>query len=502
MTFHALGVDVGSTNTKVVLLALEPGGATRELSLHSAPTCDDARDLVGAVRNGIREVLRASGVVPDVIGIASMGETGVPLDCHDEPLTPLLRWNGRRDGHDANELAERFGASELFAATGVPATAKAPLASWHRLRRAEPAIFRRMARWAGASELVCLALTGELVTDHTLAGRTMAYRLPGAADPLPTEFDAQLLAAAGLDPGRMPAVVPPGATAGWVTADAARPSGLRAGTPVIVAGHDHAVGAWAAGMRRPGDVADSLGTTEALVRVLGAGSDGGGVDRVAVRAAGMSLGRTVTGEHESLIAGMAGAGSLIHWWFDTLLAGADPDAVLAAVDDLPPGPGGVLVLPYPSGRQSPAPDPSARLRILDAHGRTLDPASRNQAELTRGLLEGLSLQLRWMDAEQRRLARDDTEDEGADERPIRVLGGIGAANRTWLRIKQRVMPAPLVATTAAQPVASGAALLAAVRLGLTDEDATLPHAEACTADTGGHDYDDAFITFVSAADSQ
>lgn len=497
MTFHALGVDVGSTNTKVALLALEPGGATRELSLHSVPTCEDARDLVRALQNGIREVLRAGGVVPDAIGIASMGETGVPLDCHDEPLTPLLRWSGRRDSHDAQALAERFGASELFAATGVPATAKAPLATWHWLRRTEPAIFGRMTRWAGAAELVCLALTGELVTDHTLAGRTMAYRLPPAGDPLPTAFDAELLAAAGLDPGRMPAVARPGATAGSVTADAARVTGLRAGTPVIVAGHDHAVGAWATGVRGPGDVADSLGTTEALVRVLGTRPDGAGVDRAAVRAAGMSLGRTVMGEHESLIAGMAGAGSLIRWWFDTVLAGADPDAVLAAVDDLPPGPGDVLVLPYPSGRQSPAPDPSARLRILDAHGRTIDPASRSQAELSRGLLEGLSLQLRWMDAEQRRLAGDDRDDI---ERGIRVLGGIGAANRTWLRIKRRVMPAPLTLTTAAQPVASGAALLAAVRLGLVDADATLPHAEAGAADAGGHDYDDAFTTFVSAAD--
>lgn len=497
MTFHALGVDVGSTNTKVALIALEPDGTVRELSLHSVPTSDDIPELLDALQNAVRHVLQVSAVMPDVIGIASMAETGVPLAGDDAPLTPLLRWNGRRHGGDVDALVDRFGASELFVATGVPATAKAPLATWRWLRRTRPALFGRMARWAGAAELVCLALTGELVTDHTLAARSMAYRLPGAGEALPTEFDGTLLAAAGLDPGRLPAVARPGATAGSVTADAARRTGLRAGTPVIVAGHDHAVGAWAAGAREPGDVADSLGTAEALFRVLGTGAHGAETDRRAVGAAGMSFGRTVTGERESLIAGMAGSGSLIRWWFDTLLGGADPAAVYAAVDALEPGPGGVLVLPYPSGRQSPAPDASARLRILDAHRRLLDPASRSQAELTRGLLEALSLQLRWMDAEQRRLSGDDTVPT------IRVLGGIGAANRTWLRIKAAVMPAPLALTTATEPVASGAALLAAVRLGLVGADAVLPHTDVAadprTGTPGGRDYDGAYRDFVSAA---
>jgi len=496
MTFHALGVDVGSTNTKVALLALGEDGTPREVSLRSVPTRANVPELVRVLQDLVRQVLQAGGVAPDVVGIASMAETGVPLDSHDEPLSPLLRWDGHRDSSDVDALVARFGASELFAATGVPATAKAPLATWHRLRRTQPTVFGRMARWAGASELVCLALTGELVTDHTLAGRSMAYRLPAAGGTPAAEFDAGLLAAVGLDPSQLPAVAAPGAAAGSVTADAAARTGLRAGTPVVVAGHDHAVGAWAAGVRRPGDVADSLGTAEALVRVVGAGAHASAVDREAVRAAGMSLGRTVTGEHESLIAGMAGAGSLIRWWFDSLLGGADPEAVFAGVDELGPGPGDVLVLPYPSGRQSPAPDASARLRILDAQGRPLYPASRSRADLTRGVLEGLCLQLRWMDAEQRRLCRTAAAHvTGA----LRVLGGIGAANRTWLDIKARVMPAPLVLTTATQPVASGAALLAAVRLGLAHTDAVLPHVGPAHGPAGGRDYDDAYRTFVSAA---
>lgn len=496
MDFCALGVDVGSTNTKVALIGADSVGVVRELALRSVPTSDDVPTLLEAIDAGIRDVLGAAQAVPDVVGIASMAETGVPLGADGTALTPLLRWNSGRGGRDADTLGTQLGAADLFEATGVPPGPKVPLATWLWLRRTEPNLFARMTRWAGAADLVCVALTGRLVTDHTLAARTMAYRLPRPGEALAAEFDDTLLGAVGLDASRLPHVAQPGDTAGEVTADAARRTGLGEGTPVVIAGHDHAVGAWAAGARQPGDAADSLGTAEALVRVLSGHAGTGGVDREAVRAAGMSLSRTVTGEHQSLIAGMAGTGSLMRWWFDNLLDGADAEAVFAAVDALPPGPGDLLVLPYSSGRQSPSPDASARLRILDERGTT----APSHAELTRGLLEGLSLQLRWMDTEQRRLAGDDAGD--LRTRRIRVLGGAAARNSTWLRIKAAVMPTPLALTTAKEPVAAGAALLAAVRLGVTPNDAVLAHVEVAAGADGAPDgaaYAAAFRDFVSAA---
>jgi xylulokinase len=507
----AVGIDIGSTNTKVVLVAMDGGArhggaledgaledgaleevAVHELSVRSFATPDSPGDLLAAVDAGIIGVVRGADRLPQVVGVASMAETGVPLDADGAPLSDFLRWNRRTSIVGADDLAALAGAVDLFSATGVQPGPKAPLALWAALRLCDPALWQRMQHWAGAADLVVRSLTGRLVTDHTLAGRTMAYRLPRPGRPLPGAFDAGLLGMVGLRPGQLPAVARPGAAAGTVTPGAAGRTPLRSGTPVVVAGHDHAVGAWAAGVRSAGDTADSIGTAEALVRILG-----DPIDRRDAAASGMSLTRTVVGDRESLVAATPHAGSLIADWFLTVIPGRDPAAIFAAVQARGDTPGELFVLPYPGGRQAPFPDPRARLRILDRRGGDVDPATRSAVELTHALLTGMSLHLRWMDAEQRRLT-------GITPASVRVLGGVGAANQSWLDLKAAVMPEPLTRVAATQPVATGAALLAAVRVGLVNAALVLPDQSTGRRDgpaggSIGAAYDDLFSTFVATA---
>lgn len=481
-----LGVDAGSTNLKVALVEVnvgrEPG--VRTLARDSCPTPAAAETLVADCLRLIETVLGRAGRLPDCVGLASMAESGVPLDAADRPVGDLVRWDGRHGAEDAAALARTHGAGALFAATGVRPQPKTPLAVWAWLRRAEPERWRAMRRWAGTADLLALALTGALVTDHTLAGRTMAYRLPAPGAALATGFDADLLAAVGLRPAQLPAVAAPGAVAGRVLGSA--PGGLRPGTPVVVAGHDHAVGAWAGGVREPGQVADSLGTAEAVIRVVGRRPD-----PEPVRAAGMSLVRTVTGDHEAVVAGSASAGAMLDWWL-THLAGpaAGPDLPVAAVfaeAGRRGGPNGLFVLPYASGRQTPEPDPQARARLVgDARGRDL-------ADLARALLDGLSLHARWMISEQARLV-------GADPATgeVTVLGAATPERAGWLSTKAAVGPAPLRAVREAEPVAAGAALLAVARISgrgsaaprLASRPGPVPRRAA---------YDTAYAEFVRAA---
>ncbi|HEY3438431.1 MAG TPA: FGGY family carbohydrate kinase [Actinotalea sp.] len=548
-----LGLDIGTTNTKAVLARIVPSGsATRaerarpdldlgdscgeqiiELARAAAPTPATAADLVDTALRVVRTVVERAGVAPDAVGIASMAETGVPLDAAGRPLTDLLRWDGHRAADEALALSNVHGRLELFRATGVRSSAKVPLATWAWLRAHEPEIHTRMAAWAGVADLVALAMTGDLVTDHTLAGRTMGYLLPAGGAALATAFDADLVATVGLRPQQLPRVVPPDEAAGqvggrtctqtqsqtrgdaprsaaglgdyWSTARSAFvAAGLRRGTPVVVAGHDHAVGSWAAGVRTDGDRADSLGTAEAVMTVLpdqpgtlpyvsdrvsvrerGAPGELGAPDtprepverptRDAVIAAGMSWVRTVSGDHSALLAGSSSAGAMVGWLMRALAAEAT-DAVtstsgfVASADGLlsrdelfaavaadvvsSPDPSGVLVLPYLSGRQSPAPDPDVRVVVEPAAG---------GLSLARGVLEGLCLQARWMFDAQLTLV-------GGEPGPVAVLGGAAVANPAWTEVKARVMPAPLRWVAVDEPVAMGAALLAAVRLGLLGDD--------------------------------
>lgn len=457
-----LGVDVGTTNTKAALVQVTPGGdpAVRELAVASTPTPDDARELLAGVGAVVRQVLdRWPDRPPAAVGIASMAETGVPLDRDGAPLTGLLRWDGHRAGAQAAGLVRTHGAEALFAATGVRAGAKVPLATWAWL--ADQGV--RLHHWAGAADLVALALSGRLVTDHTLAGRTMAYRVTGR---LATAFDASLLDAVGLRPEQLPEVVPADAVAARVVAGvpvgpssvagSLQVEGLPPGTPVVVAGHDHAVGAWAAGARRPGTRGDSLGTAEAVLTTLETVPTPAPVAR-----AGMSWVRTPAGGH-GLQAGSSSAGAMLDWLEQHVAS--RPDALREAARLAPAD--RLVVLPYPTGRQTPSPDPAAAVRVVDLDGRDLEPGqirelgSREPGRLAHAVLLGVCLQARWMLDEQTRLGG--TRATG----PLLVLGGAARSVDAWARTKQRVTPDGVAWVLPREPVATGAALLAAARSGL------------------------------------
>lgn len=439
----AVGIDIGSTTTKVVLAEITADGVT-EIAVQVGQTPTTAPELLGLAARLCREAVEGRGSEVAAVGIASMAETGVPVDADGEPLTELLRWDASLGADEAARMTAD--APEIFAATGVRLAAKTPLATWAWLRRERPAAWSRMACWLGAADLLAHAMTGEAVTDHTLAGRTGGYRLPAPARSLPTAFDAELLALVGLVPDRLPGVAAPDGVPPGTAPRLASAMGLGRGVPVVVAGHDHQVAAWAAGVREPGDVADSLGTAEAVLTVLPQRPE-----PEAVRRQGMSLVRSVGGAHDALVAGSSSAGGTLAHWLD----GVVPDrreALLtdAAEDrDQDSAPTGAAVPPYLRGRQTPAPDAAARPGT--------PPPSWPPARRLRAVVEGISYQSRWMIETQAALGRPPQR--------VAVIAG-SRLPRVWTDTLGDVLPWPVAPSSAAEPVATGAALLAAVRAGL------------------------------------
>src|SRR5689334_18244785 len=117
----ALGVDVGTTNTKVVLALL--GDSVREERTLTVPTPGNGAGLQAVVLGAIREIAADSPYPIAAIGVASMGETGCLVAPDGRPQGDLLRW-ADGDTATADRLVAAAGAEALYAATGVPAPAK------------------------------------------------------------------------------------------------------------------------------------------------------------------------------------------------------------------------------------------------------------------------------------------------------------------------------------------------------------------------------------------
>jgi xylulokinase len=434
------GVDVGSTHCKAVLCT--PDGTVLARAQRRTPTDRTGREhdveaLRAAALGALAECAERAAVRPAAVGVTGMAETGAPLDADGRPLLPALSWSDPRPAPQADRLRREIGAAALHAATGIRPTAKVPLAKWLWLAEEHPGVLRRMRRWAGAADLVAQALTGEVGTDATFAQRTMAW------DPHAARWHDDLLALAGLDAGRMPAVRAPGEPVGR-TPD---------GAPVVVAGHDHLVGAFAAGVREPGRCADSMGTAEALVTVADAPPDAR-----AAGAQGMSYGRHVDGRRWCVVAGIASSGALVEWFCDRMLGLAGrPSAeryerfgeLARAAGERPTG---LVVEPYLTGRSAPEPDPGRRLAV---HG--LGPG-HGLPHLARALLEAAAYQARWTAEVQGELT-------AGPPREVTLLGG-GVHQETWTAIKAAVSPWRTLVCAAADAPAVGAAAWAGAALGL------------------------------------
>ena len=482
-----IGLDVGSTSIKAVLLS--PGRGVVHVARRPTVTHQvrgggafhRPDEILESAESAVAECASAalSGglAAPAGIGISSMGESGVPVDRRGAPVGDILAWHDPRPERQAAWIERQIGAAALFARTGLRPEVKYTLPKLLWIREQRSAEFTRLNRWAGVSELVGLALTGKLATNASLACRTMAFDVTARA------WDAELLRLASLEPSNMPEVVPLGAAVGGLGEAAARRLGLVAGLPVAIAGHDHIVSTLAAGVVRPGDVLDSMGSAESLTLITTRP-----ILADEVRRTGYSTGCHVTDDLWYVGGGLSSSGAAIEWFIDTFLGeqpAADRYAAFTALlARAAPGPAEPIVRPYLRGRTAPHRDASAGLEFEGIH------EGHGLPELAAAVVDGAAYHVRWMLDELGRLTATSME-------RVRLSGG-GTRNRRWVTAKASLGPGRLEIVRAEEAGALGAALVAGLAGGVygsvTDALADASPFDRATAPaTIRSRYDDAYL---------
>lgn len=374
MSEFTIGVDIGTTGTKTVLIDVGTARIVTQASRESRLFADapghaeaDPTQWIDNAHSTIRAVLDESGVPAEQVGaIATTGMVPavVPVDADGRPVRRAMLQNDARATAQIERLRATLDPAEVLSATGSAITQQsvAPTAMW--LRDNEPEVWARTARLVGSYDWVLMALGAAPHVELNWAIESGLGGLDGQRyDPM--------FAAAGLGEDLMPQVLAPGAQAGTLSGSAAAATGLREGLPLIVGGADHVLSAYAAGVNAPGDW---------LVKLGGAG------DVLAASDAPVVDGRLYLDAHP--VPGrwlpngcMATSGSLIRW-FQTLSGGID----LLQLDDeaATRGAAEILCLPYFLGEKSPLHDPDLRGAFVG-----LDLA-HTRADMYRSVLEAIA----------------------------------------------------------------------------------------------------------------
>jgi len=253
----ACGVDIGSTNAKVVAIDADGtvvGRAGQPTPRDKGALSIDAYALFSAIEEMVVEVCGESLEV-HAICAAGVGEDGFLVDGGLRPLTKALAWFDPRRQEIFRALRPQLHHDDTFDVDSDPVRTLVGW-EWSRTRVAEGAA----ASWVALADLAGVYWAGRTFLSDTLASRTAAWR---SGDRTWAQDRVTLtLGSADL----LPPVVPTGTIVGDLNSPGMRLAGVVAADAITVAGgHDHPIGGWGVDQMEPGAVLDSMGTAEVVV---------------------------------------------------------------------------------------------------------------------------------------------------------------------------------------------------------------------------------------------
>lgn len=468
MTSYTLGIDIGTFETKGVLvdengqilaqakrahkmLVPEPGWAEHR------PEEDWWGDFVYVSQT----LLEDSGVHPSAIkavACSAIGPCMLPVNQDGKPLMNgvLYGVDGRAEAQ-VQALTQRIGESVILERCGNALTSQSvgPKILW--LKQQRPDLYAQTSHVLTSTSFLVQKLTGEIVIDHyTAANFAPLYDVT-------TQNWTDDLVDDIIRLEKLPRLLWSNEIAGEINEAAANATGLVKGTPVTAGTIDAAAEALSVGMAKPGDMMMMYGSTIFIIL------------RTENRVKDPRLWYApwlFEGEH-ACMAGLATSGTLTHWFRDQFAKDLDSKTAFAELAKeatvAPPGANGLLMLPYFSGERTPIHDVHAKGTLFGLN------LTHTRGDIYRALIEGI--------AHGTRHVTDTFSD--IDQSPSRVLAvGGGTQNALWLQATSDISGLDQLISKHTVGASLGNAFLAAMAVGLTkrsdisDWNPTVDHVKA------------------------
>ena len=462
---HVLAIDVGTQSVRALLfdpsgepvvvakVSIEPYVSPRPGWAEQDPevwwrAIGDACDRLWAEPAARRDAVAG-------VALTTQRATIVAADDAGRPLRPAIVWLDQRRTEELRPIGGLWGlAFRAARVTETVARFQADCeANW--IQAHEPAVWSRIRRYGLLSSWLTARLVGRWVDS---AACQVGY--------LPFDFQASRWAGrrdwkwqvAAFDPAWLPELVPPTGSLGGLTAEAAALVGLSAGTPLIAAAGDKQCEALGVGALTPNLAALSFGTTASIATT----------HRRYLEAIPLVPPYPAALPGAWLVELQVFRGFWLVEWFKRELAagevaragalGVVPESLFdELVEAAPAGSMGLVLQPHwtPGVRY---PGPEAKGAIIgfgDVHGR---------AHVYRAILEGLAYALR--ESGERAEAAS-----GVPISELRIAGG-GAQSRSAVQIFADVFGRPAARPHTHEASGLGAAIDAAIGLGIHPDAAT------------------------------
>jgi xylulokinase len=492
-----LGLDLGISTVKAGLFTLD--GKMVGLESHEyliIPEGDkvevDPENYWTPVVQSVRRLLAKWAGDPAriaAVSVSSHTETVIPMTREGKPARLALVWMDNRSQPEAEELCRDFGPQRVMEIGGQPdITPLWPVTKFRWLSKHEPDTVQRTAKFLLPEDYLLYRLSGRFAAEPSMWSSSLVL------DIRRRKWSDELVAFGGIRTEQLPDLFPSGTAIGHVSNACAEETGLSVKTALVTGGLDHTCAGVAAGNIEPGVVTVSTGSVLALLTTI--------LEPVSDLSTPVPCHIHAVPERYCLLPWNQTGGLAFKWFKDRFGEGlAAPtelgapsiyDVLAGEAANVPPGSDGLVMLPHLEGALFPEFDPNARGVFF---GITL---SHKRAHFVRALLEAMGFQIRRDLEGLNRL--------GVAVRELRVLGG-GAKSPLGAEIKADICGIPVVIPAQQEAGILGAAILAAVGVGLYPNIASAAKAMAF----GGEEvkpnpahravYDRAYKLYVALYDS-
>ena len=390
---YLLGIDLGTTNLKVVLIDREgrvvaqakaaypthtprPGWSEQDPQVWWEKLCKIlplVMDMGG---------IRSSAIA--AVGLSGQMHGAVFVDGRGKPLRPCITWVDQRSTQEAEELERRVGWDKLKKMVGNRPLPDFTLPKVLWVQKHEPQLFDKMEQLLLPKGYLRFRLTTQFGMETSDASAALLL------DIFEWNWAKEILAEFGIPLSKLPPLCQSGDVVGRVTQEAAEETGLAQGTPVIAGAGDQQAGALGGGAITPGIVSATIGT-------------GGQVYTTSDVPVVESQGRVHTfcqclPNKWHIMGAMKTAGLALQWFqrgvLGEVVAGgtrtssSDYAMIDQLAEQVEPGSKGLIFLPYLAGERTPHLDPNAKGVFF---GLTLE---HKLAHMARALLEGVAFAMR------------------------------------------------------------------------------------------------------------